>query len=196
MGVPKSSEAKAQRDAAAADLMKRYQDGERRAFDGLVGLLGPPVYRFFLHGFRDQPTADDLYQETWLKVHQARHTHRPGEPVLPWLFGVARHVAADHRRQSARHRRRVEAVKQVADATGGGTRTDATASRSEAAEILVLAMEGLPENQREALFLLKVEGMSVQEAAKIAGTTPGALKVRAHRAYARMRARVTELESE
>ena len=51
----------------------------------------------------------------------------------------------------------------------------------------------MPADQREALILLKVEGLSVEEAARVAGTSPGALKVRAHRAYARIRARIEAL---
>jgi len=185
------------RDAEAAALMERYQRGERQAFDALAALMGPPLFRFFTHGFGDHATAEDLYQETWLKVHHARHTYRSGEPVMPWLFGIARHVAADHRRKRARHHRRVEAAGQVATvlAPSGGTPAGA-ARRTEAADLLTQAMDGLPENQREALFLLKVEGLSVEEAARVAGTSPGALKVRAHRAYARIRARIKDLGGE
>lgn len=187
-----------EKEALAASLMERYQQGERTAFDELSALLGPTLFRFFAHSAPDRSTAEDLYQETWLKVHHARHTYRPGEPVLPWLFGIARHVSADHRRRYARHSRRVDALQQAApvlapQASAEGHRAGA---RTEAAQLLELAMDGLPENQREALFLLKVEGLSVQEAAKIAGTSPGALKVRAHRAYNRIRERITKLVGE
>lgn len=186
------------KDSLAVSLMERYQRGDRQAFDALTALLGPSLFRFFAHTARDRSCADDLYQETWLKVHHARHTYRPPEPVLPWLFGIARHVGADHHRKFARHTRRVDAVQQAAtslssSATATGHREGA---RTEAAQLLERAMEGLPENQREALVLLKVEGMSVEEAAKVAGTSPGALKVRAHRAYNRIRDRVRELMEE
>lgn len=179
--------------------MRRYQAGEREAFDRLVGLLGPALHRFFLHGFRNPQVADDLYQECWMKVHTARHTHRPGEPVLPWLYGIARHVAADSRRRYARHRRRVDATQAVVHslgAEGGHARAPEAEARAEAAELLEAALAGLPEKQREALILLKVEGLSVAEAAVAAGTTPGALKVRAHRAYEHVRNFVRREEGE
>ncbi|RMG11079.1 MAG: hypothetical protein D6729_18530, partial [Deltaproteobacteria bacterium] len=60
---------KAQREEKAMRLMEAYQRGDRRAFDGLVALLGPSVYRFFTADPRTRNAADDLYQETWLKVH-------------------------------------------------------------------------------------------------------------------------------
>ncbi len=179
--------------------MRRYQAGDRKAFDALVGLLGPSLHRFFLHGFRDPGLAEDLYQETWMKVHSARKSHRPGEPVLPWLYGIARHVAADSRRRYARHRRRIDATQAVVHslgADGGHAQAPDAEVRAETSEILQAAMADLPDKQREALILLKVEGLSVVEAAKAAGTTPGALKVRAHRAYAHVRAWVEQSERE
>ncbi|MDF1565046.1 MAG: RNA polymerase sigma factor [Deltaproteobacteria bacterium] len=180
-----------QRDVQAAEHMRRYQGGERGAFEALVALLGPALHRFFLHGFPDPGLADDLYQETWMKVHAARHTHRPGEPVLPWIYGIARHVSADARRRHARHRRRVEASAAVVHTLGpeGGTARPADAeARTESAQLLSRALAELPPQQREALILLKIEGLSVAEAARAAGVSEGALKVRAHRAYARVRA--------
>ncbi len=191
MSEPKDND----REAQAAALMVRYQRGEARAFDALTALVGPTLFRFFAHSTPDRENAEDLYQETWLKVHHARHTYRPGEPLMPWLYGIARHVGADHRRRYARHHRRVEAAEQVAriEAPVAGSPPPAADGKVEAAQLLELAMEGLPETQREALILLKVEGLSVEEAARIAGTSPGALKVRAHRAYARIRARIAAL---
>jgi RNA polymerase sigma-70 factor, ECF subfamily len=196
---PDANAARQVRDAEAAELMARYQAGDGAAFDALVALVGPILYRFFVHGqVGDATVADDLYQELWLRAHDARHTFRPGEPVLPWLFGVARHVVLDHRRRFARHRRRVDALEQAGDAAASVLPQPAAAAdtRAETAQMLHLAMEGLPESQREALFLLKVEGLPVKEAARIAGTSEGALKVRAHRAYAAVRARLDALMGE
>jgi len=186
-------------DVQAAELMRRYQQGERQAFDQLVRLLGPRIYRYFLHSFSSNTVADDLYQETWMKAHDSRMTHRVGEPVLPWLYGVAKHVGADHRRRFARHRRRVEAgreVNLVLGAAGGHGESATAARKTEAAQLLGLAMVGLPEKLKEALLLIKLEGLSVEEAASIAGATPGAMKVRAHRAYEFLRGKIRALEFE
>ena len=116
---------------------------------------------------------------------------------MPWIYGIARHVVADHHRGRARRRRRMDAAQTAAGATGVdpiSARNVDIYRRAEAAQLLDLAMAELPDNQREALILLKVEGLSVKEAARIAGTSPGALKVRAHRAYERIRERVRAME--
>lgn len=177
--------------------MVQYQGGSRQAFDALVALAGPSLHRFFVHSVRDRQQAEDLYQDTWLKVHHARHTYRPGEAAMPWIYGIARHVVADFHRGRARRQRRLDAAQSAAGATGADPishRPVDTHNRAEAAQLLELAMSELPENQREALILLKIEGLSVKEAARIAGTSPGALKVRAHRAYEHIRARLRSLE--
>ncbi len=176
--------------------MARYQAGDGGAFDGLVELLGAPLYRFLLHSAGgDRASADDLYQDTWLKLHEARKSFRPGEAVMPWLFGIARHVLLDHRRRTARHLRRVGALQRAGDAASAVLPQAPAAAdlRAETSQLLALAMVDLPDNQREALFLLKVEGLSVDEAAEIVGVRAGALKVRAHRAYERVRARLAAL---
>ena len=177
--------------------MAAYQRGEGAAFDRLVALAGPALFRFLSYRAGERSLAEDLYQETWLKVHNARHTWRPGEPVRPWIYGIARHAFADHLRARARHLRRVEAVREWSDIGAAATRPGEPGALDEkisASQQLSQATAELPAAQAEALFLLKVEGLSVQEAAAIAGTSPGALKVRAHRAYAKVRAHLQASE--
>ena len=66
-------------------LMARYQEGDFAAATALIDRISPQLYRFFLAQFASRPDADDLLQETWLRIHRVRHTYRPGEPVLPWF---------------------------------------------------------------------------------------------------------------
>ena len=75
-----------QPDRDVKSLMIRYQQGDRTAAGALVERLSPPLHRFFLMQPVSRRYADDLLQETWMRVHQARHTYRPGEPVLPWMM--------------------------------------------------------------------------------------------------------------
>src|SRR5579863_2887783 len=83
-------------------LMSRYQAGEFAAVAVLVECIGPQLHRFFMAQSASRSDADDLLQETWLRIHKVRHTYRPGEPVLPWFYAIARHVRVDHYRRSAR----------------------------------------------------------------------------------------------
>jgi RNA polymerase sigma-70 factor (ECF subfamily) len=136
--------------------------------------------RFLRRRLRDHEDLADAYQDTFLALHRARHTYHPFRPIEPWLFAIARNVAADYGRRRQR-RTRYEILTDAAP-----ERT--TESQRDLGAELDTALRALPNRQREAVQLLKVQGLSIHEAAARVGTTPGALKLRAHRAYLALRA--------
>jgi RNA polymerase sigma-70 factor, ECF subfamily len=77
-------------------LMQRYQESDAEAVTMLVNQLSPQIYRFYLARVRDRAEAEDLLQDFWLRIHKARRTYRPGEPVLPWAYAIAHRVGVDH----------------------------------------------------------------------------------------------------
>ncbi len=83
-------------------LMARYQAGDSAAVTALVEGVSPQLHRFFMAQSANRSDADDLLQETWLRIHRVRHTYRPGEPVLPWFYAIARRVRIDHYRRASR----------------------------------------------------------------------------------------------
>src|ERR1700690_4528900 len=83
-------------------LMVRYQQGDFAAATALIHGLSPQLHRFFVVQFACRGDADDLLQETWLRIHKVRHTYRAGQPVLPWLYAIARHIRVDHYRKAIR----------------------------------------------------------------------------------------------
>src|SRR6266704_3510410 len=88
-----------------ADLdrwMERYQQADPDAPAALVGTLSPGLLRFFRSQVATREQADDLLQQTWLRIHRVRHTYRPGEPVLPWIYAIARRVRVDGYRRTRR----------------------------------------------------------------------------------------------
>src|SRR6202022_2332023 len=88
-----------------ADLdrwMERYQQADPDAPATLVGALSPALLRFFKSQVATREQADDLLQQTWLRIHRVRHTYRPGEPVLPWIYAIARRVRVDGYRPTRR----------------------------------------------------------------------------------------------
>mgnify|MGYP000993840932 CR=1 FL=1 len=169
-------------------LMARVLQGDARAFEALYRALSPRVRGFLRNISGDDRTADDLTQVTFLKVHRARETYQLGAPVEPWVFAIARRSYLDHRR--ARRRRpedlssdgTVPEPPRVEETNDGFDRLD-----PQVAETLRAGLASLPDPQREAIMLLKVQGLSVADAAQVAGVTPGALKVRAHRGYEALR---------
>src|SRR6266853_6200808 len=82
--------------------MERYQQADPEAPAALVGALSPALLRFFKSQVPSREQADDLLQETWLRIHRVRHTYRPGEPVLPWVYAIARRVRVDGYRRTRR----------------------------------------------------------------------------------------------
>src|SRR5262249_30396389 len=111
--------------------------------------------------------------------HEARHTYRAGEPLLPWLYAIARHVRVDHYRKARRTEDRERQVHALPEATA-----PAGGAPSHTIEQLLAP---LPENQREAIFLLKVVGMSLEEVARATSSSVGSVKQRVHRAYEKLR---------
>jgi len=139
--------------------------------------------------------AEDILQVTFLKVHEARSTYVLGANPIPWMYTIAHRTFLDDVRK--RKRSRVQLTKDgalqsepAADLTGVSAEAgeDQAARPDPAATAGALAaLAELPENQRQALLLTKVHGRSTAEAALIAGTTQGAIKQRAHRAYVTLR---------
>ncbi|MBK7928324.1 MAG: RNA polymerase sigma factor [Bryobacterales bacterium] len=79
--------------------MSRYQQADPAAADELVARLHPILTRFYYALTGNARLVEDLLQECWLRIHRARHTYRPGDPVLPWVLAIARHTRVDQYRR-------------------------------------------------------------------------------------------------
>jgi RNA polymerase sigma-70 factor, ECF subfamily len=165
------------------DLMLRYQQADRAAAEQFMQELAPILNRFFLANPDDRQSAPDLVQETLLRLHKARHTYRGSEPLLPWVFAIARHVRVDQYRRRSRIAQREKAVEAE---TLQATVPSKEASVESSPDFEKL-MQFLPPSQREVLTMLKVLGMSVEEVAQITSSTAGSVKQKAHRAYNQLR---------
>lgn len=170
-------------DAVTA-AMGRYADGDAAAFERVYAELAPLILSK-LRGWAGPQRAEDLLQKTFLKVHRARDRYRRGAPVGPWILSIARHVAIDDMRRRGRARE---------DLTREGAlpepRESAApmAERFEVIEAVRAAVDGLPDSQRTVVALHKLEERPFREVADALGIKEGAARIRAHRAYARLRA--------
>lgn len=166
--------------ASLEDLMARYQQADSAATADLVGRLSPQFFRFFLAQTRNRELAEDLLQDFWLRIHSARHTYRPGEPLLPWIYSIARRVRVDRYRKDFRVHQHELAMDTLPES--------ASPSKNIASSIdLEAGLASLPAGQREVILLLKVAGLSLEEVARATRTTVGAVKQKAHRAYEKLR---------
>jgi RNA polymerase sigma-70 factor (ECF subfamily) len=161
-------------------LMVHYQQADAFATEKLLNLLWPLVNRFFLSMSDSRPGAEDLAQETLLRMHKVRHTYRPGEPLLPWVYAIARHVRIDHFRRQRRRAAHEEAL------DGHELEQKAGPGSGHLGDLETL-LAAIPESQREVLTMLKVLGMTVEEVARTTASTTGAVKQKAHRAYETLR---------
>jgi RNA polymerase sigma-70 factor, ECF subfamily len=168
-----------------AALLTAYQDGDKAAAREFVEALYPMLYRYYIAQLRDAGLAEDLTQECWIRIHQARASYRRGEPVLPWVFAIARFTNID-----AYRKRRRSLANEVALPEGGWEPSadprPAMESRLSAARILE-QLGGLPEAQREVFVMLKVSGMSLDEIARATGTSAAAVKQKVYRACQALR---------
>ncbi|HEX3376412.1 MAG TPA: RNA polymerase sigma factor [Candidatus Acidoferrales bacterium] len=168
-------------------LMARYQQGDLAAATSLVRSVSPRLHRFFVIQFSSREYADDLLQEMWLRIHKARHTYRPGEPVLPWLYAIARNIRVDHFRKSSRTTGHEQPLDETPEAETVAAKEE---QRIPSLEVL---LSPLPESQREVITMLKVEGMSLEEVARATSSSVGSVKQKAHRGYEKLRERLTML---
>uniref|UniRef100_Q01TL1 RNA polymerase, sigma-24 subunit, ECF subfamily n=1 Tax=Solibacter usitatus (strain Ellin6076) TaxID=234267 RepID=Q01TL1_SOLUE len=90
------------REHPAEQLMALYQQADASAAAALVDLLSPQVFHFFASQMGSTKEAEDMLQEVWLRIHRVRHTYRPGEPVLPWVYAIAHRVRIDNYRKRSR----------------------------------------------------------------------------------------------
>ncbi|MBV9743529.1 MAG: RNA polymerase sigma factor, partial [Acidobacteriia bacterium] len=93
--------------------MEGYQRADSASAKALIEALSPVLLRFFRADAGSREHAEDLLQETWLRIHRVRQTYRPGQPVLPWAYAIARRVRVDgyrRKRRIARHEQPVEVV--------------------------------------------------------------------------------------
>jgi RNA polymerase sigma-70 factor (ECF subfamily) len=170
--------------AADEELMSAYVAGDPRAFERLFARLAPRVHAFFLRSFRDPAVADDLLQQTFMKVHKARAQFQNGLKVAPWLFAVAARVRLDELRRRLR-------LPEDADEEALA-RADEEAPRdpppdTELVDAVRAALARLPESQRAVIHLHRYEGLTFPEIAQVLGATAGAVKLRAFRGYETLR---------
>lgn len=163
--------------------MQRYQDGDAGAFRELYALVSPRLLGYLLKMARSRAVAEDLLQQTFLKVHRARGAYVRGADPLPWIYSIAHRTFIDEARKTKR------AIVKVADEDVPDVAAQAPDEPvdPELTKQALDALAELPEQQREAVVLTKLDGKTVAEAAEIAGTTVGAMKVRAHRGYEALR---------
>jgi RNA polymerase sigma-70 factor (ECF subfamily) len=180
-------------ESRAARLMGRYCDGDVAAFRALYELVAPRVLAHLACMTMDRALAEDLLQETFAKVHRAREAYMRGANPVPWMIAIGHRACLDELRRRRRARTHLGRYDDAACERGGrlADSRDEEARTRVADEVQIAAvldaLGALPERQRDAVMLTKLQGLSTADAANALGTTRGAIKLRAHRAYESLR---------
>jgi len=165
--------------------MARAQAGDRDAYRRLLEDVTPYLRSIAARHFRNSGDIEDTVQEVLLTVHAVRHTYDPARPFGPWLVAIANRRVVDALRRQGRSRAR-EVVLETGHETFAGPQANLAETASDG-RALRDAIERLPAGQREAIRMLKLQEMSLKEAAAVSGMTVVALKVATHRALKSLR---------
>jgi RNA polymerase sigma-70 factor, ECF subfamily len=168
-----------------SSLMARAQDGDRNAYRRLLQEITPYLRSLAARHHREPSDVEDTVQDILLTVHAIRRTYDPKRPFVPWLVAISNRRIVDRLRKQARARSRETALE-----TGHETFAAPEANLPEEAgdgRALRQAIASLPAGQRQAVTLLKLREMSLQEASRASGMSVAALKVASHRALTALR---------
>jgi RNA polymerase sigma factor (sigma-70 family) len=175
-------------EAPDEELMLAYREGDAGAFETLYKRHRGALYRFILRSIRERGTAEELFQEAWIRVIDARARYAPTARFTTWLFTIAHNLLVDHWR-----RKGLSLVELNPDAAVAAP--DNPAKQAEARESLarlLRALEALPPAQREAFLLHEEAGLSIAEIAAVTGSGEEAAKSRLRYAMAKLKAAVDE----
>ena len=167
-------------------LMRFYQQGDGSALETLVRRYADPLLGFLVRMTRDRAQAEDLFQETFLRVHQKSHTFQPSLRFKSWLYAIAAHLAIDAGRRATRS----PIVPSTDDdpETMGSRISDHKPTPADAVELadrkarVRRAIEKLPPRQRTTLVLAYYQDLSYAEVAQTMHCTVGTVKTQVSRA--------------
>lgn len=179
-------------EATDEQLMLAYAAGDAAAFEKLYARHRGGLYRFVLRGIKERGIAEELFQEIWMRVIEARHRYAPQAGFSTWLYTIAHNRMVDHWRK-----RGLAAVPLVRDDPADpapaepvaepGREPQRQAEANEQLGRLERALQELPAAQCEA-FLMRVEaGLTVAEIAAATGGNEEAVKSRLRYALAKLR---------
>ena len=166
------------REARLHKLMVAALRGDAQAYAGFLRELTPFLRAYFRRRLQSLPDdVEDLVQETLLAVHNSRHTYDAGQPVGAWLHAIARYKMVDLLRGRAGR----EALHDPLDEESGALLIESAPDAAEARRDLRVLLRQLPDKQRLPIEYVKIEGLSVAEAAQRTGLSESAVKVGVHR---------------
>ncbi len=174
------------------ELLRRCAAGDAAAYRELVGRLEKPLINFILRFVGERHVAEDLFQETFVRVIRSLSSYQPTASLSTWIHTIARNLCLDHLKSRRRHRE-VTLDGAAAGAEGrliyfkdilraGAPGPDERAESDEDARRVAEGLKLLSPAKREALVLRLYSGLSYAEIAEVQGCPLGTIKFRIHEA--------------
>jgi len=185
-------------------LLLEYQaQQDKNVFEELVKRYEAELYNYLRHYLGNAEMAEDVFQQTFLQVHLKCDQFEPGRKVRPWLYTIATNQAIDSQRRSRRHRMAsLDSMGSHQDRDEGGAaellRNSLSgpvedAEAAEQKEALRQAIGDLPEQSRQVLMLVYLQGLKYREAADILLIPVGTVKSRLHTALQKLTETLTHV---
>jgi RNA polymerase sigma-70 factor (ECF subfamily) len=175
-------------EAPDEELMLAYRGGDAGAFDTLYARHRSRLFRFILRSIKLRAAAEELYQDVWMRVIEARASYQPTARFTTWLYTIAHNRLVDHWRRAG-----VDAVAlDDEDPPGDDPGPQRRAEAREALARFAAALESLPAGQREVFLLHEEAGLTVRQIAAATGSNEEAAKSRLRYAIAKLRAAVDD----
>jgi len=168
------------------DLLLPGLRGDAAAYHRFLQDLSAYLRAYFRKRLFQRPDeVEDLVQETLLAVHNQRHTYRPDQPLTAWVHGIARYKLVDLLRARAAREALTDPLDDELEVFAASD-TDAADARKDLGRLLAT----LPDRQRLPIVHVKLEGLSVVEAARLTGMSESAVKIGVHRGLKALAARI------
>jgi RNA polymerase sigma-70 factor (ECF subfamily) len=176
-----------------ARLMLRFREGDRGAFETLFRRYTPRLVSFLARMVPEHARAEELAQEVFVRIYQARDRYEPRARFSTWLFGIASNLALNDLARAHRKRERAWDVPAASVVEDPGARADRSLEARRTAARIEKAMARLPDRQRAALLLRVEEGLGYEEIAEALGASNASVKSLIHRAREKLLADLPDL---
>jgi RNA polymerase sigma factor (sigma-70 family) len=172
-------------------IMEAVKNGDLQQASLLFERYNKRIYNFLARMTMDRAVAEDLTQNVFLRIIKYRNSYRQGLRFQSWIYQVARNIFSDHYQM---HKNRFSDFVNVEKVSDQIPEAGDSEMQEEQEQLLARSMAMLNEEQRELLILTRFQHMKYEDVAMIMDTTVANIKVKVHRAIAKLREHYFELE--
>lgn len=185
------------RQLSDEQLIRRFQDGDLKAFDVIVGRYKEPLISFVIQYVRERSDAEDIVQDTFVKVFNNKQLYRQIARFSTWIHTVARNYARSEIRKKTRYRPHamsslIDGDKELNDVVSDNRPDDLSESPVRLA-VIRKAIQELPENYRELIRLREMERLPYDQIAERTGLPLGTVKSRVNRGRAILQKKISAM---